>query len=189
MTMGAVRHAIKDYLNGAIPGELPGFNHCYAGQPTFIDPTKWWVLPPELGAGTIGYLHLALVDEDRIAYPAIEGQKMVEYTVALVLIYRYAIPTGSVASQLEGDEWVDGWDSTVEALKALLRADPKLGTGPVSPPAGVPAGDGSDVIWQAAQKQGDLRMSAGDMPVRDEDAGEIFNFAVLDFHATEVITA
>lgn len=189
MSQAAVRRAIADYLNGGVPGLLPGFNHCYRGQPTFIDPTKWWVVPAELGAGTLGWLHLALVDEDRIAYPDIQGQKMVEYTVALPLIYRYPIPTGSQAVQLEGDEWVDGWDTTVDALKAMLRADPLLGTGPVNPPAGQPAGNGSGVIWQAAQTQGDLRMTAGDMPVIEETAGEIFNFGVLEFHATEVITA
>lgn len=175
--MGAVRRAIADYLNGGIPGHLAGLNRCYRAQPTFIDPTKWWVLPPDLGAGVIGYLHLALVDEDRIAYPAVQGQKMVEYTVALPLIYRYAIPTDSQATALEGDEWVDGWDETVEAIKAYLRADPNLGTGE------------QGIIWQAAQSQGDLRMSAGDLPVRDEDAGEVLNFGVLDFHVTEVIIA
>lgn len=188
MSQGAVRKAIAAYLNGGIPASLPGFNHCYRAQPTFLDPTKWWVLPADLGVGTLGYLHLAMVDEDRIAYPAIEGQKLVEYTVALLLISRYPIPTGSQAVALQGDEWVDGWDDTVGSIKAYLRADPHLGTGPVFPPSG-PAGDGSEVIWQAAQSRGDLRMTSGDMPVRDENAGEIFNFAVLEFRATENITA
>lgn len=188
MSEGAVRKAIADFVNGAL-ASLPGFNHCYRGQPTFIDPTKWWQVPPELGAGTLGWLHLALVEEVRISYPAIEGQKLVEYTVAMPLIYRYAIPTGSQSTALQGDEWVDGWDATVEALKVAMRADPLFGTGPVTPPSGQPAGNGSGTIWQAAQAQGDLRMSAGDMPVRDEDAGEIFNFGVLEFHVTEDITA
>jgi hypothetical protein len=177
MSMGAVRQAIAAYLNGGIPASLPGFNHCYRGQPTFIDPTKWWVVPAELGAGTLGWLHLALVEDDRIAYPAVQGQKFTEYTVALPLIYRYPIPTSSQSPQLQGDEWVNGWDATVEAIKAFIRADPNLGTG------------SQGIIWQAAQTKGDLRMSAGDMPVRDETAGEILNFGVLDFHVTEVITA
>lgn len=189
MSQGAVRLAIAKYLNAGVPASLPGFNHCYLSQPTFLDPTKWWVLPADQNVGTLGYLHIALAEEDRDAYPAIQGQKLVEYTVALVLISRYAIPTAAQSPQLQGDEWVLGWDDTVEALKAYLRADPLAGTGPVSPPAGQPAGDGSGTIWQCAQTQGDLRMSAGDMPVRDEDGGEVFNFAVLEFHVTEVITA
>lgn len=177
MSQGQVRQAIAAYLNGGIPASLPGFNHCYLGQPSFIDPTKWWQVPAELGAGTLGWLHLALVDEDRIADPAVAGQKLVEYTVALPLIYRYPIPSASQSPQLQGDEWVLGWDATVEALKAFLRADPNLGTG------------SQGVIWQAAQSKGDLSITAGDMPVRDENAGEILNFGVLEFHVTEVITA
>lgn len=189
MSQGAVRRAIAAYLNNAGQVALPGFNHCYRAQPAFLDPTKWWQIPASLGVGTLGYLHLALVEEDRIAYPAIQGQKKVEYTAALVLISRYPIPSSSQAQQYQGDEWADGWDATVEALKAYLRADPLAGTGPVNPPSGQPAGDGSGVIWQCAQTQGDLRLSAGDMPVRDVTAGELLNFAVLEFHATEVITA
>lgn len=186
MGMSEVRHAIRDYLNA---GGVPGFNHCYLAQPTFIDPSKWWELPPDLGGGAIGYLHLALSSETRISDPAITGNKMVTYTVALVLIYRYAIPTASQAVPYQGDEWADGWDATVEGIKARLRADPQLGTGPVTPPAGMPAGDGSLTVFEAAQDQNEPRMSAGDMPVRDEDAGELLNFGVLEFHASEVIVA
>lgn len=194
MSQATVRGAIAAYLATGIGsgGAIPGLNKVYRGQPTFLDPSRWWVLPPEIGSGTIGYLHLAKVDEDRDAYPAVAGQKLVEYIVALILIYRYAIPTSSQAAALEGDEWVDGWDAAVEGVKAYIRADPNLGTAQATVGTGQPGviyGQFPDAIWQAAQTQGDLSMTAGDLPVRDEDAGEVFNFGVLEFHATEVITA
>jgi hypothetical protein len=195
MSMATVRGAIAAYLNYGTGTQtqdaaIPGLNRVYRAQPTFIDPSQWWILPPELGAGTVGYLHLAKVDEDRIALPAVEGVKFVEYVVALVLIYRYQIPSGTQATPYEGDEWVDGQDETVEAIKAWIRKDPNLGTAPTDgiKPQGVIFGAFPNVIWQAGQDKGDLSMTA-DPPVRDEEGGEVLSFQVLEFHATESIVA
>lgn len=192
MSLTTVRGAITAYLNagtGQQDAAIPGLQQVYRAQPTFIDPTRWWVLPAEAGTGTIGYLHLARVNEDRIAFPAVEGAKFVEYLVALVLIGRYQIPSGTQDIAYEGDEWVDGQDETVEAIKAWIRKDPNLGTAYNAPnPPGVIYGQYPDAIWEAGQSKGDLSMTA-DPPVRDEDGGEVFSFQVLEFHATEVITA
>lgn len=202
MSLKTVRGAIAAYLNagtgqpiqdGGNPQDaaIPGLQKVFRAQPTFIDPTQWWVLPDAVGTGTIGYLHLARVNEDRIAYPAVEGAKFVEYLVALVLIGRYQIPSGTQDIAYEGDEWVDGQDETVEAIKAWIRQDPNLGTSPTTLWSGQPGviyGQYPGAIWQAGQAQGDLSMTA-DPPVRDEDGGEIFSFQVLEFHATEAITA
>lgn len=196
MSLATVRGAIAAYLNYGTGTQtqdaaIPGLNKIYRAQPTFIDPTQWWILPPELGAGTVGYLHLAKVDEDRIALPAVEGVKFVEYVVALVLIYRYQIPSGTQATPYEGDEWVDGQDETVEAIKAWIRKDPNLGTSPTTLFTGQPGviyGQYPGAIWQAGQTPGDLSMTA-DPPVRDEEGGEVLSFQVLEFHATEAITA
>lgn len=196
MSVASVRGAIAAYLNAGTgnavqDAAIPGLNKVYRAQPTFIDPTQWWILPPELNAGTVGYLHLAKVDEDRIALPAVEGVKFVEYVVALVLIYRYQIPSGSQATPYEGDEWVDGQDETVEAIKAWIRKDPALGTAQATLWSGQPGviyDRYPGVIWQAGQDKGDLSMTA-DPPVRDEEGGEVLSFQVLEFHATECITA
>lgn len=199
MSVATVRGAITAYLNYGTGTQtqdaaIPGLNKVYRAQPTFIDPSQWWLLPPELGAGTVGYLHLAKVNEDRIALPAVEGVKFVEYVVALVLIYRYQIPSGAQDTPYEGDEWIDGQDETVEAIKAWIRKDPNLGTaqttvgtGPPEVP-GVIYGQYPGVIWQAGQDKGDLSMTA-DPPVRDEEGGEVLSFQVLEFHATECITS
>jgi hypothetical protein len=199
--MATVRGAIAAYLNtgvgtpiqdGGSPQDaaIPGLNAVYRGMPTFIDPSRWWQLPTELGSGTIGYLHLAKIDEDRIALPAVEGVKFVEYMVALVLIYRYIIPPGTQTPYV-GDEWTEGYDATVEAVKAYIRADPNLGTAQAtlwSGELGVIYGQYPDAIWQAGQAKGDLSMSA-DLPFRDEEGGEVLSFQILEFHATECITA
>lgn len=195
MSMATVRAAIAAYLTTGIAtstqdAAIPGLNQVYRGMPTFIDPSRWWVLPPELGSGTIGYIHLAKVDEDRIALPAVTGGKFVEYVVALVLIYRYMIPSGAQVPPLDGDEWVDGYDATLEGVKAYIRADPHLGTAPATATndTGVIYDRFPDVIWQAGQTQGDLAMTS-DLPFRDEDGGEVLSFQVIEFHVTEAITA
>jgi hypothetical protein len=196
MSLATVRGAIAAYLNFGTGTQtqdaaIPGLNKVFRAQPTFIDPTQWWILPPELGAGTVGYLHLAKVDEDRIAFPAVEGQKMVGYIVVLVLIYRYQIPSGTQATPYEGDEWIDGQDETVEAIKAWIRKDPTLGTAQTTQGTGVPGviyGQYPGAIWEAGQDKGDLSMTA-DPPVRDEEGGEVLSFQILEFHAYEVITA
>lgn len=175
MSISAVRRAIADYLNSA-GASIPGLSTCYRAMPTFLDPSRWWVVPAETGTGTLMFLHLARTEEDRIAYPAVAGQKFVEYVCAMVMVSRYPIPSGSQAQQYEGDEWVDGLDATIEAVKAWVRADPNLGTG------------SQGVIWQAGQSKGDLSMTA-ELPYRDEDAGEVLSFNVLEMHVTEVITA
>lgn len=191
MSMSTVRGAIAAYLSTGIgeDGAIPGLNQVYRGMPVFIDPTNWWKLPPEFGSGTIAYLHLARIDEDRVALPAVEGVKFVEYVCAIVMIYKYAQPSGTQATQYQGDEWVDGYDATMEGAKALVRADPHLGTaddeqyGP-----GVIFDQFPNVIWQAGQVKGDLSM-ASDLPVRDPDNGDLFMFQVIEMHVTESITA
>jgi hypothetical protein len=190
MTMATVRGAIAAYLNTGV-GSIPGLNNIYRGMPTFIDPSRWWVLPPELGSGTIGYLHLAHIEDDRIALPAVEGGVFVEYVVALVLIYRYEIPSGTQAVEYQGDEWVDGYDAMLEGVKALIRADPNLGTAQATFPTWVPGviyDQYPGAIWQAGQAKGDNGITA-DLPFRDEEGGEVLSFQILEFHVTEVITA
>ncbi len=179
--MAAVRAAIKAYMVAGIAGsDLPGLNKFYKAQPIFLDPSQWWILPPELGSGSIAYLHLAKITEDRIAKPYVAGQKMVEYQAVIVVIYRYLVPSAAQTPELEGDEWVDGFDATLQGFKDYVHIDPRLGTDP--------ALGGNGVIWQAGQSPGDLGYTL-DLPVRDEDAGEVLSIAALEMHVTEVITA
>lgn len=197
MSITTVRGAIQAYLNYGASGDdptIPGLNWVYKAQPTFIDPTRWWVLPQEIGgstAGTIGYLHLALVEDSRIALPAVDGQVMVGYTVALVLIYRYSIPSADQATPMMGDEWIEGLDATLDGIKAWIRQDFNLGTAQTTFPTEAPGviyDQFPGVIWEAGKDEGDLAMRT-DPPVRDEEGGEVLSFQVLEFHAYEVITA
>jgi hypothetical protein len=194
--MSTVRGAIAAYLTTGIAqtnAAIPGLNQVYRGMPVFIDPTRWWQLPPELDSGTIVYLHLAKIDDERIAEPATQGVKLVEYLCAIVAIYKYQVPDDTQTTLYQGDEWVDGYDTTMEALKAYIRDDPNLGTAQVKlfsqpPVPGVIYAQFPEAIWQAGQVKGDLSMSA-DLPMRDEDSGDIFMFQVIELHVTETITA
>lgn len=194
MSQADVRAAIQAYLAsgiGDVDPAIPGLNDVYLAQPVFIDPTRWWELPAEFGGGTIGWLHLAVVNEDRIAFPAVEGQKMTGYTVALVLIYRWQVQSADQDTPARGDEWVLGNDATIDAIKAYIRKDPNLGTSETTlwnEQPGVIYDQYPGVIWQAGQDEGDLSMRA-DPPWRDESGGEVLSFQVLEFHAYEVITA
>lgn len=192
MSIATVRGAIAAYLNTAAASgsqQIPTLNQVYRAMPTWIDPARWWQLPSSVPAGTVGFLHVARVDEDRVAFPAVEGVKLVGYTVVLMLLYKYLIPSATQGTQYEGDEWVDELDACVEGVKALIRADPNLGTAYNDPhPPGVIYSQFPGAIWQAGQDKGDLSQSS-DLPARDEDAGEVISFVSLEFHAYEVITA
>jgi hypothetical protein len=188
MSLASMRGAIQAYLNA---GAIPALNHVYKAMPVFIDPTRWWELPPDLGAGTIGYLHLARIAEDRIALPAVAGAKMAGYTVALVLIYRWNVQSANLAVPMQGDEWVDGLDATIEAVKAWIRLDPNLGTSQTTLWTGQPGviyDQFPGAVWQAGQDEGDLSQTT-DPPWRDEEGGEVLSFQVLEFHAYEILTA
>jgi hypothetical protein len=169
MSMASVRSAIAAYLNTGVgsateDAAIPTLNNIYRAMPTFIDPAKWWELPAELGAGTIGYVHLATIDE---------------------------IPSDTQATMYEGDEWVDGYDAMLEGVKALIRIDPNLGTAQTTVGTGQPGviyAAFPGVIWQAGQAKGGLRITA-DLPFRDEDGGEVLSMQVLEFRVTECITA
>ncbi|HET9171918.1 MAG TPA: hypothetical protein VFN97_20950, partial [Actinospica sp.] len=196
MSLTTMRGAIAAYLQTGIGGQnpIPTLQQVYRAMPTWIDPKRWWQVPQDFPAGTVAFLHIAKRAEDRDSLPAIDGSKMIAYTVTIVLIYKYIVPTDSQATALEGDEWVDGLDECVEGICALIRADPNLGTAPVllfSDPEvpGVIYDRFPGAVWQAGQDPGDLQLTA-DLPALDEDTpGELLAFQMLDFHAYEVITA
>lgn len=194
MSRASVRGAIAAYLNTGVGGSnpIPSLQKIYRAMPTWIDPARWWVLPQGFPYGTVGFLHLAKDKESRIDFPAVTGQKLVGYTVTLVLIYRYLAASETQNPAAEGDEWVDGLDGCIEGIKALIRTDPNLGTAQATIGTGQPGVIYSQypgAIWEAGQDEGDLELTP-DLPALDQDTpGELIAFQVLDFHAYEVITA
>lgn len=171
MSMDTVRTAIQSYLAAA---NIPGVGRVYKGRPVRIDPTVW-NLAANGGWGAVAYVHLTESSETRIATPRKTGQKLVPYDIGIVVQFRYAIPVEQ-ATALGGDEWTTGLDTVLEGVKAAVRADPNLGTG-----------DQGDV-WSAGQDQKDLR-TRSELPVIDEDNGEIWVWNVVEAHVSEVITA
>lgn len=172
MSMAAMRSAIKTYLAGQ---NIPGVSKVMQGVPAELDPSLWNI-GAQGGWGSVVCVHLTESSETRIALPRLTGQKLVAYNVGLIVFFRYAVPV-ETATALNGDEWVTGLDTTLEGLKAAIRADPHLGTGDL----------GADV-FQAGEDRGDLILRS-QLPTRDEDNGDLLVWNVLEFHTSENITA
>ncbi|HWU23646.1 MAG TPA: hypothetical protein VN088_19060 [Nocardioides sp.] len=186
MSRATMRAALVEYLRGGCLGpgaSVPGVTKVYSAQPVFIDGSVF-KLYQNLGSGSVLFLHFPDKGESRAADPAasvsteVVGWKQVDYQVAVVVLYQYLIKTGSQAADLDGDEWVEPLDATLDGLEALLRADPTAGTGP--------DGDGSGDVFEMAQSPGDLTLPQ-DLPRRGP--GGIQSWQAIHLTATEMIRA
>lgn len=168
MSSATVRAALFGFFDTArAAATVPGLNKVYAAQPWFVDGARWQ-LDKELGSGSVAYLHLAEDTESRIALPALTGQKRVDCTVGLVVLYQYLIPTDAASE----DAWAGPLDATIDALKNLIRSDPNCGV-PVT-------------IFQAGQQPNGI-MIRRHLPRRT--AGAVLSWNVLEFAVTEIIEA
>lgn len=174
MSSAEVRAAITTFVatGCAAGGSVPGVTKVYRAMPWYIDGATW-NLSNELGSGAVLFVDLPEDGGDtRLSVPAVQGEKSVDYLVALVVLYQYLIPSASQSPAVPEDAWVGPLDDTLDGLKALLRTDPNLGN--------------PEVIFQAAQSRGDLavhRVAPRRAP------GKVLSWNVLTFHAMEVITA
>jgi hypothetical protein len=155
-----VRAAIRDYI-----AETPGISRAFKDEPHYVSNEAWYT---EDGIhGTVAFVHLDSESESRLVINGFpDAGQQVTYFVGLVILYEYLIPD----DEQSPDEWVDGLDDIIDNLKARIRADPHMGTGP----------DG--VIWSAAQHDGALSISR-DLPRRD--GGFVRSWNVLQFRVTE----
>lgn len=160
MPARAVRQAIRDYI-----ADTPGISNAFKDEPHYVSNDSWYT---EDGIhGTVAYVHLDSESETRLVITGFpEAGQQITYRVGLVVLYEYLIPD----DELSPDDWVDGLDDVIDALKERLRVDPHLGTGP----------DG--VIWSAAQHEGALSISR-DLPRKD--GGYVRSWNVLQFQVTE----
>lgn len=182
MSRSTVRAALYDYLVtgcAAGTGSVTGVTKVYKAMPYFIDGATW-TPSRELGSGSVVFLHFPDKREERAADPAasvsssVVGVKQVDYQVAVCVLYQYLVKSGSQATELNGDEWVDELDATLESLEAWIRADPTAGTGP------------QGAVFEMAQAPGDLALPQ-DLPRRMQ--GKWISFQALHFTATEMINA
>lgn len=163
MAARQVRAAIRDYI-----APTAGVTRAFKDEPRFAGEDAWY---DSAGAhGTVVYVHIDDERESRFALTGTttSGQR-IDYDVSIVILYEYVVPT----EEADPSDWVDGLDDLIGALKARLRADPTMGTGP------------GGVVWQAAQEDGALHI-ARDLPKLA--SGVVRSWNVLQFKAAEVLT-
>lgn len=124
---------------------VTGLVRVYADQPWRVDGSEFAeAFAGAATSGAVGYVHISDRQETRITFPqGGGGQKQVRYTVGLVVMYRYLIPTEPETPA----DWVGDLDTMLDALVDRLRADPTLGAPGVIFQAGEGDGPGTvDVV-------------------------------------------
>lgn len=162
MGAAAVRLAIKNYI-----APTAGLSSTFKDEPHYTSNDAWYTADGT--HGTVAYVHIDEDDETRLVLSGMptSGQE-ITYRVGIVILYEYIIPNDEASPDL----WVDGLDAIIDALKARIRADPHLGTGPTG------------VVWSAAQTTNALKI-ARDLPRVDGDFVRSWN--VLQFEVTEIV--
>jgi hypothetical protein len=143
----------------------------YAAFPWFIDGATF-DLAANLGNGAVAYVHLADTEESRLTVPAVQGEKIVHYEVAVIVAYQFLIPSTDVDVTISEDEWVDPLDVILQGIKDRIHADPQLGA--------------PGVVFLAAQTPRSMRVHS-EMPRRLP--GKILSWHAVEFQLTEIITA
>ncbi len=160
--MGArtIRQAVRNYV-----ASTAGLSNVFKDEPHYVSNDAWYKVDGT--HGTVAYVHLDSESEDRLVITGFpDAGQQITYRVGLVVLYEYIIPDNEVSP----DDWVDGLDDVIDALKARLRADPHLGTG------------ANGVVWSAAQGDNTLSISR-DLPRKD--GGYVRSWNVLQFAVTE----
>jgi len=164
MSRATVRAAIQAFLTG-----IPGITNLYKDAPWELSGDNWQTngLP-----GTPAFLHIDYSTESRKAVGGDHGGfKEVEYTVSLVVLYQYIIPS-DVASK---DVWVDGLDNLLVATVDKIRSDRAFGTN-------------GTVIFEAGNQDQGIQIHH-DLPHWDKDAGKVRNWVRVEFKVSEWVAA
>lgn len=171
MGYSTVRTALLGFF-----ANTPGMQTLYKEAPWIVQGSDF-VLNPGTTAAAVGFIHIDRSHEIRITLPAYTGSKGIDYTCALVFLYKYERPAYPSPS-VEEDEWVTGLDLLIDTLKAKIRSDQN---------GGAPA-----IIFQMGTGEGGSDAGAGiDITVEQdlpEDTGEgIFTLCRVEFHVYEII--
>lgn len=125
--------------------------------------------------GTPAFLHLDNSVESRIALGGeFGGKKQVDYTVSLVLLYQYLIPSDLGAAAK--DVWVDGLNTLLDAVVAKMRSDRSFGCGAAGP------------IFEAGNQDQGIMISR-DLPHWDHGGGKVRSWVRVEFKVTEIVNA
>lgn len=154
----AVRQAIRDFI-----AETPGISNAFRDEPHYVSNDAWYT---EDGThGTVAYVHLDQESETRLVITGFpDAGQQITYTIGIVVLYEYLIPDDEVSA----DQWVEGLDDVLDALKARLRSDPSMGA--------------PNLIFNGAQSADSLSISR-DLPRKD--GGYVRSWNVLQFQVFE----
>lgn len=163
MSRKTIRAAVVDWFTAP---PIPGLDAVY---PTAMRDTA--LLPASgttvTGSRASGFVWIVDDKERRVATPAVAGVRLVDYTVHLQIVH--------LSWQVKEADAADDLDTLVEAVKARLRSDPRLGQTP-------------DVIFEAAQgKDPQIEGFYGEPQALDN--GAIETWFAIGFTVSEQITA
>lgn len=167
MGRATVRAALQSFLSG-----IPGITTLYKDAPWELLGDNWQTngLP-----GTPAFLHIDHTTESRVAMGGEHGGwKQVDYTVSLVLLYQYLVP-----SDLGGankDVWVDNLDNLLDVVVTKIRSD-----------RACEVVGGSPVFEAGNQDQG-IQISH-DLPHPDPGGGKVRNWVRVEFKVSEMVPA
>lgn len=163
MSLSTVIAQVQSFLTGT-----PGITALYRDAPWEMTGDNWQSnnLP-----GTPAFLHVEHVSESRIAMGGEHGGwKQRDYTIALVLLYQYLIPS-DVTSK---DVWVDGRNTLIDNVISRIESDRSFGS-----VAGVP-------IFEAGNQDQGIAASF-DFPHWDQGGGKVRNWVRVEFKVSEMI--
>jgi hypothetical protein len=166
MSSAQVRSAVTGFFKTAA---IPGLNAVHPAPPYWADGSEW-DLANSLGSGAIAAVHLVEDDESRITVPVLTGQKIVNYTIGLLIFYQWLIPSASL-TPVDESSWVGPLDVIIDGVKTRLRSDPNCGM--------------PSVVWQSAQDVNDVKIKR-DLPRMLP--GKVVSWNVVEFRVAEIIT-
>lgn len=162
--MGArsIRLALKNYI-----APTAGLTNAYKDEPHYVSNDAWYTADGV--HGTVAYVHIDEEEESRLVITGFpESGQEITYRVSVIVLYEYLIPD----QEPSPDDWVDGLDDVLDALKARIRADPHLGTGPTG------------IVSSAAQHDKALSI-VRDLPKKD--GGVVRSWNALAFEVMEIV--
>lgn len=161
MSRATIRAQAATYLTG---GTVPGLLTVHSAKPVHWKPSEW-TFDGTTNQTANGYIHLEHVEETREAL----GKKFLQYTVALVLVFR-SRDSGPTA----GEDRMAGFDTLIDGVKARLR-DKTNG----------PLGDLTRaIVFEAAEH---ILEDEADLPQDQAAASEVWG--LVRFDASEWINA
>ena len=171
MGYASIRTALVSYF-----APIPQMQTMYKEAPWIVNGGDFQ-LNPGTTAAAVGFVHIDHSVEERITLPAYTGSKGVDYTVALVFLYKWLRPFNQPGG-VSPDAYVADLDALIDAIKAKIRADQNAGS-----PANIfQMGTGSGGSY--AGEGPDIAVTQ-DLP-EDIDEG-IFTLCRVEFHVYELI--